>query len=134
WQGHLFDGVVVPMFGYREDTDRASSAGNVPAHPTVAGAVSPFDSEWTLPRSSADTSPTDPNRFFVTASGASRTYSVVVHTPASIRERMGGWGIDLSYSKSSNFRPDASRRDLVGATVEPARGETEEYGIAVSGL
>ncbi|MBK1878315.1 TonB-dependent receptor plug domain-containing protein [Pelagicoccus mobilis] len=134
WQGFMFDGNVVPVFGYRDDTDNAANAGNVPGHPDgIAGAVDPFGSSWMVPGSTADVDIPN-NKTYVSASGISKTFSMVVHTPQEWRDQMNGWGVSLTYSDSENFRPDASRRDLVGSPISPSRGETTEYGIVISGL
>ncbi|MBD5781858.1 TonB-dependent receptor [Pelagicoccus sp. NFK12] len=131
WQGKMFDGVVVPMFGYREDTDVATNAGNVPAHPSISGARLPFDSSWQLPSSPSDADPAN-NKTYTTASGINRTEGLVIHSPQAVKDALGGWNVSLTYSDSENFRPDASRRDLIGDPIAPTTGETTEKGIVIS--
>jgi len=130
WQGFLFDGLVVPMFGYREDRATARNAGNVPNNPNVQGAKLPFDPDWTLPASEFDRG--NSNSSFDTESGTNKTYSLVVHAPRSILPE--GIDVSLSYAESSNFRPDAGRKDLRGDPIPASTGETEEYGLTVSAM
>ncbi|MBC2606790.1 TonB-dependent receptor plug domain-containing protein [Pelagicoccus albus] len=132
WQGFLFDGMVVPTFGYREDTNFAANAGNVPDSASgIPGNVDPFSEDWVVPTNGGDTD-VSINKTYVSASGINRTFSLVVHAPESFRDALGGMGVSLTYSDSQNFRPDASRRDLIGNPIEPTTGETKEYGIVLS--
>ncbi len=133
WQGFLFDGTVVPMFGYRDDTATARNAGDVPSNPDVNGAVLISDPDWTLPNGPSDLD--NSNSSYDKVGGITRTYSLVLHTPAAWREHLPeGMDISLSYGESSNFRPDASRRDVFGNPVAPSEGETKEYGITISAM
>lgn len=133
WQGFLFDGTVVPMFGYRDDTAKAGNAGDAFAVSGVSGAVDPFDSSWTVPGSKSAV--TNSNSYFEKESGISRTYSLVLHAPESLKRNLPeGMDLSLSYGESSNFRPDASRRDIRGGQIAPETGETKEYALTVSAL
>ena len=131
WQGKFFDGMVVPLFGYREDSDAAANAGNVPNHPTIPGAKLPFSPDWVIPVNTGETDLPN-NKTYATASGINRTMGLVVHSPKALKEALGGWGVSLTYSDSENFRPDASRRDLVGNPIAPTTGETKEVGFVIS--
>ena len=130
WQGFLFDGLVVPMFGYRDDEATARNAGNVPDNPAVTGAKLPFDPTWRLPVDENDLG--NQNSAYDVASGINKTYSLVVHAPKAIMPE--GIDLSLSYAESSNFRPDAGRKDLRGDPVGPSTGETEEYGLTLSAM
>ncbi|MEM9159053.1 MAG: hypothetical protein AAGB46_08385, partial [Verrucomicrobiota bacterium] len=131
WQGKMFDGMIVPLFGYREDTAIARNAGNVPDHPTVVGAKSPFDPDWQLPASMSEVDASE-NQAFDRVRDAKRTYSLVFNVPDSIMPE--GIDLSLSYGESSNFRPDASRKDLRGNSIAPSEGETTEYGLTFSAM
>ena len=134
WQGYMLGGNVVPLFGYREDTDTAANAGNAPPNVNgVSGSVDPFDPTWTIPASATDIN-IPQNRTYVTESGISRTFGLVVHTPQAWRDNMAGWNVSLTYSDSENFRPDASRQDVEGFPIPSTTGSTKEMGIVLSGM
>jgi hypothetical protein len=119
WQAHMFDGVVVPMFGYRKDEADSFSV----VAPTHANGYA--DRENTAYAFGAS-----PNN---TISGTSKSYSLVVHTPKSLRKYLPlGMHFSLFYNKSSNFEPAAGRVDMYGRPIAPPTGETKDYGIAVS--
>lgn len=126
WQGSMFNGMVIPMLGYREDQDTARDAGSVPTRAsadypgaTTGGIVNVNDPSWVLPSMGN------------VEKGDSLTKSLVVHAPNSFREKTG-FGVSLHYSESENFQPDASRIDVLGNTVSSPNGQTEEYGISFS--
>lgn len=126
WQGFLFDGMVVPMIGWRKDTDTARGAGTLPG---VDGIVNPFDPDFQLPNGPNDLQPY--NRSYNSESGESLTKSVVVHTPQTFRDNTGV-SLSFHYNESENFQPDAGRIDVLGNVVPSPTGETEEYGFSVS--
>jgi outer membrane receptor protein involved in Fe transport len=128
WQGTMFDGLVIPMFGWRKDEDTARSAGSPPTrasatHPgaTPGGIVNINDSSWVLPST---------GNF---ESGESISKSLVIHAPENFEKSLGV-GISLHYAESENFEPDASRIDVLGNPVASPNGSTEEYGISFSAL
>ncbi len=113
WQGYLFGGDIVPMFGWRKDVDVNANSG---AAVKLDGIVTGLDGAYTDE-----------------VEGQTRTYSLVAHLPQSLAEKLP-WGIQLSafYNESSNFRPDAGRRDILGQPIPSPTGETKDYGISVS--
>lgn len=121
WQGHLFDGLVVPTYGYRKDTAKSYT---VRAPVSVEGIVDLTPSLNKLPAVPDDV-----------VSGSSKTYSVVLHSPRWLRDRLPG-GIDLSltYNRSTNFEPVAGRIDVLGRALPNPTGTTEDYGIVLSAL
>lgn len=128
WQGSMFNGLVVPMVGYREDEDISRDAGNPPTRAsatfpgaTAGGIVNVNDPSWVLPSTGN------------VEKGDSLTKSLVIHAPDSFREK-SGLGISLHYSESENFQPDASRIDVLGNPVASPNGKTEEYGATFSAL
>jgi hypothetical protein len=120
WQGFLFDGTVVPMFGYRRD--EADSFSVIAPTNAVGGYADREDSRYAF-------SPTPSNRVV----GTSKSYSLVVHAPKVVRDLLPkGTGLSVFYNKSSNFEPAAGRADMYGRPIAPPQGETEDYGIALS--
>jgi hypothetical protein len=130
WQGHMLDGIVVPMVGFRRDEAIAFNAGT----PTkTLGLVDNINqADFRLPQGSSDTGgPT--GRTWDRVEGDTKTYSVVVHVPRRWTEGLpGGPGFSVFYNKSENFQPDASRRDILGAPIPAPEGKTEDYGVSVS--
>lgn len=122
WQGFLFDGTVVPVFGYRKDT--AKSYTRQATRDPITDAVNIGDPNYGTPK--------DPSN---TVEGINRSYSLVVHTPARIRENLPGHtGLSLYYNKSSNFKADSSRVDVLGDPLAAPSGETKDYGIVITTL
>lgn len=120
WQGYMFDGVVVPMFGYRKD--EAKSYSVVAPTNATGGYADRASTNYAFA--------TTPNN---TISGTSKSYSVVVHTPKRLRQYLPkGSHVSLFYNKSSNFEPAAGRKDMYGRPIDPPSGETEDYGITIS--
>jgi outer membrane receptor for ferric coprogen and ferric-rhodotorulic acid len=121
WQGHMFDGTIVPIFGYRQDTNKVYSV----TAPVTADGV-------------ADV--TNPNYGFTTplATGTTeiRSWSLVVHTPKFLQKRLP-WDTDLSlmYNHSTNFNPsDVGRQDMFGNFLAPSQGVTQDYGFLLETL
>ncbi len=119
WQGYLFDGLVVPTYGYRKDTSKSYIAR---APVTVEGIVDRTPSLNQLPDQPDDR-----------VSGESKSYSVVVHAPSFVRRHLpAGMDVSLLYNRSSNFEPLAGRIDVLGNTLGNPTGNTEDYGIVVT--
>ncbi len=119
WQGYLFDGLIVPTYGYRKDTAKSYTAR---APVTVEGIVDRNPALNQLPDRPDDT-----------VSGESKSYSVVVHAPAYVRRHLpAGMDVSLLYNRSSNFEPLAGRIDVLGNSLENPAGKTEDYGIVVT--
>ncbi|HLP07757.1 MAG TPA: hypothetical protein VK178_06295 [Opitutaceae bacterium] len=131
WQGFLFDGNLVPMVGWRKDIARAYDAGTPNK---VAGIVSDInDPDWRLPTGADENGVA--GRSFSRGSGETKTYSIVGHLPKFIVNKVPGrLGFSMFYNQSENFKPDASRKDILGNPVPPPTGTTKEYGFTVSAL
>lgn len=121
WQAYLFDGLVVPTFGYREDTNTnwqydGSAARNADQSINLDPSV------YALPENYS-------NRI----SGSTQSWSIVVHSPDFINKHLP-WGTKLSafYNTSENFQPLAGRRDIYGDPVAPPEGDTEDYGFVIT--
>lgn len=123
WQGSFWDNTVVPVFGYRRDTNRIFTV-NAPFKSSngMADLYSPL---YVLPTSPRATVQTD-----------IKSWSVVVHTPRFIRDRLPGrTGLSLTYNESSNFNPgDVGRVDMFARPLDPSSGQTKDYGVILSTL
>lgn len=120
-QSFLWDGNIVPMFGYRSDTQKQYTKRGV--KDGLSDAINVQDPLYVLP--------TDPVLF----KGISKTYSIVVHTPPEWRRRMpGNTGFSLFYSQSKNFEPDTQRVDVLGDPLAPPTGTTRDFGILIETL
>ncbi|HUG12078.1 MAG TPA: TonB-dependent receptor plug domain-containing protein [Opitutaceae bacterium] len=125
WQGHLFDGLIVGTFGWREDksvSDRISTQTN--PEPYNSAIVDPefYNLDPANPRLVS-------NSFVV----RSKNNSAVVHLnklPWVGKELP--LNVSLSYNEGENFNPTTSRRDVNGGFLPQPQGSTEEYGVLIS--
>lgn len=129
WQGYLFDGLVVPTFGYREDTADSwmFDAKDVAKHADTLNpdeSVNLTSAEYRLPDEPGNT-----------VSGSTKSWSIVVHSPDFINNHLP-WDTKLSafYNTSENFQPAAGRVDILGHAIAPPEGETTDYGFVISML
>ncbi len=121
WQGYFFDGAVVPVFGWRKDTVTNASS-QAPKDPNTQ--VSLMDYEL-------DTSDANTQK----ASGESKSYGIVIHTPKRFQEALPfGTHFSVFANKSKNFKADAPRGDVFGNVIENPKGETTDYGVVVTTL
>ncbi len=120
WQGFLFDGTVVPTFGYRKDKNKIYTTNAPVTANGVADVNSPAYVFATSPRAILETQ--------------TRSWSVVVHSPSFINEHLPfGSEISLTYNHASNFNPsDVGRTDMLGRNLAPSSGETHDYGILIN--
>lgn len=140
WQGFFFDGVIVPTVGFRKDVAENFNAGDVPQDPVDQSRLID-DPSWTIPTGPRDSrlNPTthigSRNERYARADGDSTSWSIVVHTPESIREKLP-FGSDLSlfYNRSDNFEALTGRTDVFGNTIANPSGETKDYGFVLSVL
>jgi len=118
WQGYLWDGTIVPVFGWRKDIVSSASSNA----PKVAHNVSSMDYM-------VDMAETNMHR----ARGESKSWGFVVHTPRALRAKLP-WDTDVSvfYDRSRNFKADAPRGDIAGNQIPNPAGTTKEYGFMVS--
>jgi outer membrane receptor protein involved in Fe transport len=120
WQGYMWDGVFVPVFGWRKDTvTNASSTA-----PKGSDNVSIMD--YSVDTSAANT---------ILARGESKSWGAVLHTPRALREKMPlETDISLFFDHSANFKADAPRGDIAGDQIPNPTGTTKEYGFVISTL
>ena len=121
WQAYLWNGAIVPTYGYRKDSSDSF------------GVDAPFADEVYFlpdPTSSAYVYPTSPDN---SVEGSSDSYSVVVHTDRFFpdMELPGDMKVSLFYNESSNFEPSSNRVDHLNRPLGPPSGETEDYGFVI---
>ncbi len=119
WQGHLFDGDLVPIFGWRKDVITGYQT-NAPRDSTTG---------FTSLNYPDDASSRSDSR------GESKSWGGVYHLPKSLVSRLPGeLTISLLYNRSDNFKADAQRLSLGGDHLPNAEGQTTEYGVLVTAL
>jgi outer membrane receptor protein involved in Fe transport len=121
WQGYMFDGLFVPVFGWRRDEVSQISA-SAPKDP-----ISQVASMKYLIDPAKDPSNS--------AAGESKSWGGVLHMPKRWSEKLP-WGTTASlfYNRSSNFKADAPRGDVFGNIIPNPTGQTKDYGFAISTL
>lgn len=128
WQGQLFGGILVPMVGWRKDESIALNAGT--PNKTLGLVDNVNDPDWRLPTNENDTAN---GRSWDFVEGETKTYSVVLHVPKRITDAIPGKiGVSFFYNRSENFKPDASRKDIIGAPIAAPSGKTKDYGVTLS--
>lgn len=138
WQGFFLDGTIVPTVGLRKDVAENFNAGEVPQDP-VDQSRYVNDPSWTIttgandPRLDPETYIGANNERYSRSEGDSTSWSIVVHTPKSLRDRMPfGSDISLFYNSSDNFEALTGRTDVFGNTISNPAGETTDYGFVLS--
>jgi len=121
WQAYLFEGVLVPSYGVRIDRQK-SYALQAPLQPDGSKTV-----DFTSPDYRLSDTPDNIEK------GRTTSWSVVLHTPSRIREKIWGrTGLSLFYNRSENFQPAAGRIDIVGNSLPSPKGETKDYGFMIT--
>lgn len=116
YQGHFWDGTIIPSFGYREDETR--QRGTIASEDSITG-YRPEIKEL---------APSD--REGITTTTRSKSYGVAVHMPKAIRERLpDDMNITLYYFHGANETPKI-RYAIDGSVLPNERGETDDYSIA----
>ncbi|HEY0946562.1 MAG TPA: TonB-dependent receptor plug domain-containing protein [Opitutaceae bacterium] len=121
WQGYLWDGNIVPVFGWRRDEVKNASS-QAPKDPVTE--VSLLD--YGIDESAANTKST---------AGESKSWGLVLHTPQQLRDKLP-WrtNVSLFYNRSENFKADAPRGDIFGNQIANPDGKTKDYGFVLSTL
>ena len=131
WQGFLWDGNLVTTVGWRKDTDRNYNAGNATANADNSWDYS--DKTWNLPSGPNDPRVGHNNVTYQSATGESKSWSFVLHTPKELRKKMPlGTDISLFFNHSDNFQPAGGRRDIYGDQIASPTGKTKDYGITIT--
>ena len=120
WQGYMFDGTVVPTFGWRRDV--VSNASSQAPKGSNQVALMSYD---------VDTSAANTREI----TGISKSWGVVYHLPKVIDDKLpAGTHISLLFNHSQNFKADAPRGDIFGNQIGNPDGVTKDYGIVISTL
>ncbi|HEX2657026.1 MAG TPA: TonB-dependent receptor plug domain-containing protein, partial [Polyangia bacterium] len=118
WQGYMFDGAFVPVFGWRRDEVRNAAASPLP------DALGVVNTDFGVDRSLAKVQ-----------TGESKSWGGVLHIPAKWTARLPGHTtFSLFYNRSENFKADTPRGDVFGNTIPNPLGKTKEYGVVVNTL
>lgn len=120
WQGYLLDGNLVPVLGWRKDTVKNAST-QAPKNEYDVSLLN-----YDIDRSDANTR---------VASGESKSWGAVLHTPSAWRAKLPGYtGVSLFYNSSENFKADAPRGDVFGGVIDNPYGKTKDYGFVLNTL
>ncbi len=121
WQGYMFDGLLVPVFGWRRD-----EVSNISASAPKNAITSVASMNYLIDPAK------DPSN---SASGESKSWGGVLHMPKSWSEKLP-WGTTASlfYNRSNNFKADAPRGDIWGNIIPNPQGRTKDYGFVISTL
>lgn len=118
WQGHMLDDVIVPTFGWRKDKFKGSG---VNAEVNKYNQIDPTDPKFTVDHDQPE------------VVGQSRSWSVVVHTPKFITQKLpANLGLSLFYNKSDNFQPKPGDVDINNHLLANPQGKTKDYGFVIS--
>ncbi|MFT3782518.1 MAG: TonB-dependent receptor plug domain-containing protein [Nibricoccus sp.] len=118
WQGYLWDGNLVPVFGWRKDKVTAYSSQAPKGPNQVAIQTYTADTDGRPPR---------------TEERNTRSWGFVLHMPKSISDKMPGkTRVSVFYNRSENFSVDTPRGDVFGNQLPNPEATTKDYGIAVS--
>lgn len=127
WQGKLFNGALVPLFGWREDKyerwDKPAALVRDPFN-----AVLPYSADWNY--SAVTPLKADEQR---------RSWGAVLHTNEllelfGMRRLPRGWDLSFTYNDSNSFRPSEVGRDINGEQFPAPSGETKDYGVLITAL
>jgi hypothetical protein len=119
WQGNMFDGTVVPTFGWRKDSV-VNYATNAPQQSQSVFYTTDFSEDPTTRRQ---------------AIGETKAWGGVYHFPKFLTSWLP-WGTTFSvfYDHNANFEAQAPRTSLAGATLPNPTGKTKEEGFTISTL
>ncbi|MFZ5497071.1 MAG: TonB-dependent receptor plug domain-containing protein [Verrucomicrobiota bacterium] len=119
WQGYLWNGALIPQYGYREDTAKA----------------------WTKSgtRNSFNQVNLDPSSYVLPVApvnqlkDSSSTFSLVTHiNKFAALDRLLPVNLSLFYNQSQNFQPAAIRVDAYGVGLPAPKGDTKDFGVLVA--
>jgi hypothetical protein len=119
-QSYMLDDCAVITYGYRKDRVK-----------TLSGQAGKLVNDITDPKFKLSDETGTSNY----ASGISRTWGIVLHSPDFIN-RLMPIGLKFSgfYGQGQNFKADAPRGDVFGNQIDNPKGKTKDYGFVVSVL
>lgn len=119
WQGYLWDGALVGMYGYRKDTARSwalSSTRDTEGRAIVDKSVFSFKNPTATRARIEDTS---------------RSWSAVAHLNQFLKQRLP-FNVSVFYSQSENFQPLAGRVGPLNNLLTPPTGNTKDRGLLLA--
>jgi len=123
WQGHLWDGMIVPTYGWRED--EVESWSN----------INPLQSGTNLATIPTQRGSEDPNvGGYLLNKGQSQSWGVVFHSEHLIGDSLP-WGTKVSmfYNEGENYQP-LNRFTYNGIELDNPSGETTDFGFVLQTL
>lgn len=131
WQGKMLNNVLVPIFGWREDSytrwNKPSPDVQHGGRDSVYDFVQPYSSTWTY----------DAERVAPLRAKQQRTsWSLALHGKELMQlfktQLPKGMDITLLYNNSSSFRPSEVAVDIYGRPEELPSGKTKDLSVIVS--
>jgi hypothetical protein len=132
-QWYAWDDTIVLTGSWRNDK---ASSGSVSAPNIRALDANGVEQALNRPRNTRDPDfVAGPKNLSEIADADSKSWSIVVHTPEFIREKLPmGTEISLFRSKSDNFQPSSSNVNIFNEPTPPEGGETLEEGFMLTTL
>ncbi len=125
WQGKMLNNILVPIFGWREDTYTRWNKPSNPARDATYGYVLPFSSDWNYDKVTP-----------IYAKQQRRSWSVAVHGKELMEmfrhPLPQGMDITLLYNDSSSFRPSDVAVNVYNQQEPLPSGETKDLSVLVS--
>ncbi|BET66276.1 hypothetical protein ASA1KI_11940 [Opitutales bacterium ASA1] len=127
WQGRMLGGVLVPIFGWREDEYERWNKRSALARDPTYNFVLPYSSAWNYDGVTP-----------VYAKEQRRSWSLAVHGRELMRllgrSMPDGMDVSLLYNDSSSFRPSDVAVDVYNRQEANPSGETRDVSLLVSGF
>lgn len=125
WQGNLLQGVLVPIFGWREDEYERWNKPSALARDPTYNFVLPYSSDWNYDGVTP-----------IYAKEQRRSWSIALHG-RELMELLGrplpqGMDVTLLYNDSSSFRPSDVAVDVYNRQESNPSGETRDVSVLVS--
>jgi len=127
WQGKMLNNVLVPIFGWREDTYTRWNKPSNPVRDSTYGYVLPFSSDWNYSKVTP-----------IYAKQQRRSWSVAAHTK-ELMEMLHhplprGMDLTVLYNDSSSFRPSDVAVSVYNKQEALPSGETKDVSALLTAL
>jgi hypothetical protein len=125
WQGKMFNNILVPIFGWREDTYERWNKPSNPVRDPVYNYVLPYSDKWNYDKVTP-----------IEAKQHRTSWSVALHG-RELMETLGhplprGMDITLLYNDSSSFRPSDVAVSVYNKGEPLPSGETKDVSVILS--
>jgi hypothetical protein len=125
WQGKMLNNVLVPIFGWREDSYTRWNKPSAPTRDPVYGFVEPYSSRWNYDSITP-----------LRAKQQRRSWSLALHGKELMEMFKAplpkGMDITLLYNDSSSFRPSDVAVSIYNKQEALPSGETKDLSVIVS--